>query len=108
MMDDAFEPGCPPGGAGCDAVGEWLAEDPPGAGGGGTPEPADLDTQVDSTAVRRQVHQPSIVSAMNLRRPSAALGAGCIGSGRPGHDQQTVRIGGDGLNQKTSRRYHLE
>ena len=108
MMDDALEPGCTSGGTRRDAVGERLAEYPPGAVDGGTPEPADLYKQVDRTAARREVRQPSIVPAMDLRRPSAALGAGCIGSGWPGHDQQTVRLGGDGLNQETSRRYHLE
>ena len=79
MMDDAFEPGCASGGTGCDAVGERLAEDPPGAAHGGTPEPPDVDTQVDGTAVRGEVGQPAIIPAMDLRRSYSTLRAGCMG-----------------------------
>jgi len=88
-------------------VGERLAEDQPGAAHGGTPEPADVDTQMDGPAVRRQVHEQPMIPTMNLRRSKAALRAGCIGRGRPGHDQQTVSLDGDGLNQKTGWRDRL-
>jgi hypothetical protein len=48
QMHDALETGRAPRRTRRDAVGERLAEDPPGAGDGGTPEPADLDTQMQA------------------------------------------------------------
>ena len=106
-MDNALEPGRASGGSRCNVGSERLAEDLPGARDGGAPEPADLNAQMYGTAVRRKVRQPPIIPTMDLRRPFAALGAGCIGSQWPGHDQQAVRLGGDGLNQKTGRRDRL-
>ena len=108
MMDDALEPGRASGGSRCDVVSERLAEDLPGARDGGAPETADLYAQLDGTTVRRKIRQPTIIPTMDLRRPVAALWAGCISSDRLGHDEQTVRLGGNGLNQKAGRRDHLE
>lgn len=107
-MDDALEPGRASGGSRCDVVSERLAEDLPGARDGGAPETADLYAQLDGTTVRRKIRQPTIIPTMDLRRPVAALWAGCISSDRLGHDEQTVRLGGNGLNQKAGRRDHLE
>jgi len=69
-MDDTLQPGCAPCCPRRDAVGERLAENPPGAASGSTPEPADLDAQMDDLAVRRQVHEPPMIPTMNLRAHS--------------------------------------
>jgi hypothetical protein len=106
-MDDTLQPDCAPYCPRRDAVGERLAENPPGAASGSTPEPADLDAQMDDRAVRRQVHEPPMIPTMNLRRSQAAFRAGCIGRGRSRRDEQMVSLGGDRLNQKTGRRDRL-
>ena len=66
MMDDTLKPGRASGRTGCDAVGERLAKDPPRAGDSGTPEPADLDAQMNGMTVGWQVRQPPIIPAMDL------------------------------------------
>ncbi len=106
-MDYVLEPGRASGNAGRDVVGKRLAEDPSGARGGGAPEPAHLDPQVDGPAVRGEIGQLPIIPAMDLRRPPAALRAGRVGSARSGHNQQTVGLSGDGFNEKTGRRDRL-
>jgi hypothetical protein len=78
MMDDTLEPGRASRRTRCDAVGEWFAEDLPWAADEGTAEPADLDAEMDGTAVRRQVPELPIIPTMNLRRSCAALRAGSI------------------------------
>jgi hypothetical protein len=83
------------------------ASDLPWAANDGTAEPADLDAEMDGTAVRRQVPKLPIIPTMNLRRSCAALRAGSIWRHRAGHDQQTVRLGRDGLDQKTGKRFRL-
>jgi hypothetical protein len=55
MMDDALKPGCAPDSSGRDFFGQWFAEDLSRAHGVAASEPANLNAQVHSTAVRRQV-----------------------------------------------------
>ena len=67
-----------------------------------------MDAQMNSTAVRREILEATIISAVDLPRRPAALGAGGIRCSGAGGDQQPVWLGYDCLNEKPRRRYRLE
>jgi len=68
VVNDPFKPRCAPGRPWRNAVTQRLAENPPRAGDVSATEPADLNAQMHSTAVRGKIQQPPFVAAMNLDR----------------------------------------
>ncbi len=103
MMDDALKPRCAPCSSWRDIFGQWFAEDLSRAHGVAASEPANLNAQVHSMAVRRQVQQASLISAMDARGSQTAIRTGRVSRARMRCDQHSIGLQDDPINYQPSR-----